>query len=349
MTDPTHDDLGTLLIETFTSREHLADPERAVAIARSSAAATRRSRGPLLLAAAAAVALVASGTTYALSRGGGQGSNETDGPHLGGQNLPMIRTNADNRAQAVREAKRILRAVPDYPGAQPSSAAELPELRQLPTSTGVPHYTVTTSRWWVAGGTSPRAVARWYAAHPARGFMSEGPPGYSSGTSAPTIYFVEFRRRGPELITPTGASIVVDSTRTAHGVGIRATVEVVWPPARPAASYVSGATSIDVQVTTTHLNPGPRSSTQHYTITDPRRITAIEDVFNGLQGSPPFVINCPAITNTVVHRVTFHSPSGDLTATGGGSCGDGLTISRDGHTIEPALAGLNRLVQALGH
>jgi hypothetical protein len=244
----------------------------------------------------------------------------------------------------VQQASRTIARVAVYPGARRTDA--VPQLEHVITWSTVPGYTVARTRWWTAAGTTPGAVARWYAAHPTAGFASEDGPGSTSGTGLPLVFFDDFRPPGEQKPSPVGIHIHVQTTATSAGVGIRVTVEVVWPPARPAASYVTDVDSIDVQVTTTRLNPHPTTSRRSYTITSADQVDAIVQVFNGLKGSPPFVLNCPAIMKTVVYRIVFHSTDGDLVARSDVGCADTVSVSRDGRTVPPGLGGLAGLEAA---
>jgi hypothetical protein len=207
-------------------------------------------------------------------------------------------------------------------------------------------YTVTRSRWWTVSGTTPTAVARWYNAHPTRGFVSQGGVGSTSGTGIPTIEFVDFQRQG-DIVTPVGVRINLETTTTAAGVGIRATVDSVWSPARAAASYAKDVTSIGVRRTTTRYGHQVHTSHDRWTITDPARVTEVVQVFNSLLGTPPMLTHCPLIRRLVEYRVVFHSSHGDLVANAHTGCGAGVSVSRNGTQLPPALADPTPLVHAL--
>ena len=98
MTQLTDDELGALLDETFTAHEHLADPDRARALA-AEPRAPRARRGPVLLAAAASVALVAGGTAYLVSPA------RRPGDHRGPGQTTACRLRATVFAPHVTEAE----------------------------------------------------------------------------------------------------------------------------------------------------------------------------------------------------------------------------------------------------
>lgn len=351
MTPLTDDDLGVLLNEAFGAHEHLADPDRARQLA-AGEGTPRSRRGPVLLAAAAAVALVAGGTSYLVAGRDGAGRpgagpfSNTANPSTPGPIEPAGVT----RPQAVAAAERAIARVPVFAGARVSNARGVPELKG-PTVTSTPRgYTVTRTRWWTVSGTTPTEVARWYAGHPARGFVSDSGRrfvGSTSGTGLPTIDFVTFHPPGTSSETRVGVGIVVETTTTSGGVGVRATVESVWSPPRAAASYAHDVTSIDVVLTTRHFGRHVHTSRHRWTITEPAPLARVVTAFNRLYGSPPFMFHCPMIVTQVEYRVVFHSPQGDLVARVSTGCGGGVQVSRDGTLLPPALAAPTPLVRAL--
>lgn len=348
MTQLTDDELGALLNDTFTAHEHLADPDRARVLATEPRRAPRSRRGPVLLATAASVALVAGGTTYLVSQGG-------DSPPIGGPSRTSSATPTGTpfhvatvtRRDARAAAKRVIARVAVFAGAHETDASGVPELDGPVTTSNPKGYTVTRSRWWTVGGATPEAVAHWYDAHPTRGFVSDGGVGSMSGTNSPTIVFVDFQRRGlGDVVTPVGVTLHLETTTTAAGVGIRATVESVWSPKRAAASYAKDVRSIDVRRTT--LRYGRVHTTHHgWTITDPTQVAEVVTVFNLLPGLPPLIFNCPMIRKTVDYRVVFHSSHGDLVANAHTGCGAGVSVSRNGTQLPPALDDPDSLIQAV--
>jgi len=63
------------------------------------------------------------------------------------------------------------------------------------------------------------------------------------------IYEVDDTQPGVDQLTGPGSSVELQTTKTSAGVGVRATVSTVWPPARPVASFVQDVSSIDVRST----------------------------------------------------------------------------------------------------
>jgi len=346
------DDLGILLTETFAAYEHLADPDRAVAI--SATPAPPSHRGRVLLAAAAAVVVVAGGTTYAGSRG--SGSTVPDAgprtPHPtttpGKPPLPPPKTDAENRAAAARAADDATADLPVFPGAHETDAAGAPGLDgQNVTISGSADYTVTRQRWWTVSGTSADTVAQWYDAHAPAGFQSEGVGGQGDGRTR--VATVDYYRPNAPRLTTTGVSIEMQSIDTPQGVEIRAVVNSVWPPARQAASYVQDVTSIDASIVKTYLDEPSRNSRRSFTVNAPAQVLKIARVFDSLEGYPTFLHSCPLIPSFTSYRVVFHTATGDVTAHYVTSvCSSGMAVRRDGAVVRPTLSGGARLVAALG-
>jgi hypothetical protein len=342
-THPTDDELADLLRDSFAAHEERADPDRAVAIAATEAA--RPGRGRVLVAAAAAVALVAGGTAYAVSRGSGPCA-PVAGPRTPtstptGDHGPSLRTNAENHALAVAMAGRVAASLPAYPGAREATVGEVPPLKVLNVVSSPERYTVTRSRFWTVPGT-PRTVAGWYASHPPAGFVSDGGPTGVGGESRPDGGWIDdvfLDQTPPRRYAPAGASILVQTTRLSDGsVGIRATVDAVWRPARPAASYVSDVRAVTVRTTvTTYGTQTPRVRHHTVRISSPDAVGALVTAYNALPGWPPFFHSCPMQQLQRTYRIVFHTASGDVSVSGPMSCYDVLTVRRDGRRVGPYL------------
>jgi hypothetical protein len=351
MTQLSDDQLEALLTETFRAHEHLADPDRAVALTRAPAPAHH---GRMLFGAAAAVAVVATGATLALAGNTDSPAGPEAGPTspgTGTPTLPPLQTNAGNRAAAVRAAERAIREVSAYPGARVSGP--VPVLAKMGVLTsGPPGHTVLRSRWWIAPGSGAQGVSHWYAGHAPQGFTSEGGVNSSSssgpGQPTVTVYAVDYDRPG-STTTQQGVSIEVETTAVPSGTAVRATVLSAWAPARPLASYVQDVTSIDVSVT--HERYGRKVHTTHrsFTVTDPAKVLAVAVAYDKLPGVTPEIHSCPMIRDVYTDRVTFHTPHGDLVAVNTSSaCGFGIQVSRDGHAVAPQLGNAPSFLSTLG-
>jgi hypothetical protein len=332
----TDDELGALLTETFTAHEHLADPDHAVAIA--SSPGSPRHLGRVLLGAAAAVALVAGGTSYAVSQGRDAGPGPSHGPiHPIGPVPPHLTTDAENEATAQHLVNEALTSLPSYPGSRPTEL--VPELRSTSAIMDIPHYTASRIGYWTADG-SASTVAGWYAAHAPAGFRVQGGLGTMNregGFDTPLIHDVYLVQPGHDLLPPRGVQLVVQTVQLATGVGIRVTAVTIWRPARPAESFVDQVTSIDVHERISHFGRKHRSSRQTWSIESPDQIRSVVTTFNRLPGWPPNPHGCLPIRVDHRYRVLFHTASGDVTVTGSISCYDDLTVLRDGHRVGPYL------------
>lgn len=349
MTRLTDEEIGDLLRDTFADHEHLADPDRAVTLA--GAAPPPSHRGRALLAAAAAVALVAGGTSYALTRAtgpAGPSAGATPSPATTGQPpLPELQTDAENRAAAVAEAERTLEQVPVHPGAKPSGP--IPRLSYIYSVSGPASHTVTRTAWWTLPGATPQDVVRWYLHHSMHGYVSDG-PGSASGTGDPTVQFTTYTARDlGGRVSPSRLDVIVESTTTPSGTGVRVSVQALWPPARPATSYVQDVSSIDVRSSRRVIGTHP-SFTQHsYTVSDPARVLRAVTAYNSLLGMTPEIHSCPLQMDTFTDRITFHTARGDVVAVNRTqTCGFGMTVHRDGRRVDPQLGDPARLFAVLG-
>ena len=161
--------------------------------------------------------------------------------------LPRLQTDAANRAAAELEAEHAMAAMPVYANARVSDQQGVPELNEHWLSQVQPvDNTVVRSSWWTVSGPTPSLVALWYAQPRPVGLPrrrhrrrpGRRGPGGSMRSTTPS--------RGTTSCLHQGRRWRLQTTRTAEGVGIRATVDSVWSPARPLASYVQDVTSIDV-------------------------------------------------------------------------------------------------------
>jgi hypothetical protein len=333
------------------THESLAEPKGEVEPARPQPCSRRR--GVLVAAAVGtAVAVIAVGASHAAH--GPQASipsGPSNKPATGGHQppLPPLQNDAANRAAAEREAEHAMATMPVYATAIVSDQQGVPELNDHWLSQVQPvDNTVVRSSWWTVSGATPSLVAQWYADHAPSGFHSDGTVGgQGDGTRwVDEVYYVE---PGHDELPPSGTMIELQTTRTAEGVGIRATVDSVWSPARPRTSYVQDVTSIDV--TSTHSRFGRHMTTtrRSFTITDPDRVLRAAVAFDALQGAGPFgPISCPAMLDSYRDRIVFHTRTGDLVAVAGASCVVTLGVSRDGRPVGPALEEPHGLFAVLG-
>jgi hypothetical protein len=261
--------------------------------------------------------------------------------------LPPPQTDALNKAKATAAAVAALAHQPTYAGA--TASGPIGAFRGQGVSGGMtPGYTVTRTGFWRVPGSDAAAIARWYADHPEQGFRSDAGESLSSSSDGTTtIYEADLSQPGNDGLPPRGVTIEVDTVRLPVGVGVRVSALSVWQPARPRASYVQDATSIDVRVAHTDYRT---SHTTHrvFTVTDPKRILDAEIAFDGLQGTGPVTVSCPLMLGVYHDTVVFHTPTGDVTMTAGGGCVDIGGVARDGKTVGPPLAFVSEVLDAVG-
>jgi hypothetical protein len=294
------------------------------------------------LTAAALVVVAAAGTSYAVSRGADPTlPSSRPAPSLPTATHPALQSDAENRALAVSLAEQVASRLTVYPGAHEVPARDVPPLRSRTVTTSPSDHTVTRSRFWTVPGT-PRGVAEWYARHPPRGFVSDGGPDGVGGESRPDGAWIDdvFLDQHPAMATaPAGAAVTVQTTLLSDGsVGVRATVDGVWRPARPAGSFVSDVRRVTVRTTVTTY-AGQRQRVRHHTstITSPDAVSALVTAYNRLPGWPPFFHSCPMRLAQRRYVIVFHTASGDVSASGPMACFDILTVRRDGRQIGPYL------------
>lgn len=346
MSRPTDDDLRDVLTETFRAHEHLADVERAVAIA--SSPGRPRHTGRALLGAAAAVVLVTAGTTYVVTKGhDGRGGTVKLGPATT-QSTSAEGVTRANRVFAERLADQTLEGLRARAGRLPGGSREV-RAEQVPALTkltsfigpGVGH-NFTRSAFFLAPGEA-HEVALWFAAHPPAGSWSDGGPtgvGGSRNADGSWSDEADFDYRLSRQTTDRASlASLVQVTPVGDGVGIRVTVFGSWRPGRPAASYVSGVTSVRVHLTDERLQRHPRTSHRTWTFTAPGGVGRIVARYNSLPGGGAVGMSCPMPLERRTYRISFTTASGPVTAVGTSFCGDLVTVRREGHTVPPTVDG----------
>jgi len=323
------DQLDTLLQETFTAHEHLADPDLAVALATRPPRRTRRVAATL--AAVTVAATVAVGTVYVATRGDsdrvvGPSTAATATESLDEQAL-QAQQNEANAAAARQQATELLKTVPVLPGATRHDQAPLSTLAEPSVSLAGP---ATSTAWWTAPGSSDEAVA-YFLAHPPEGLTSDSTSANINGSEGPEVDLLEYLVPGyPPLASPT---LLVEIAPTADGVVVRADAYVAPEAARLASSFVADVTSIDITVLK-GIDVLSRT-----TVSDPAQVDQFATEFNSLHAYGEFAHTCPApIGQPPVRRIVFHTPTGDVIAQEPPyTCSHTLTITRDRRPLDPAV------------
>jgi hypothetical protein len=330
-------DLDQLLRETFTAHEHLADADRAVALARTPG---RRSRPvAVTLAAIAVAASVVLGTAYVVSR---DGSDQILDPATTGSPTMAQTTAVPSRtptspAEAQQLALALLESIPELPEADRVDSSPVPKLAKPTTSVMPTDHTRSATTWWTSPASLDDAVS-FYLSHLPSGMELEGTDaGTSTDQDGVVIKFIQYVATDAP---PFGGPLLfIDVMSTGDGVAVRADSFVNWTPARDPDSLVAGVTSVDVSL----LRGDALVSTVAVEGSDLGRLV---DDFNALEGPASFVHGCMLITVDAPHyRLVFHTGTGVVVAdsTTSWMCKPGFTVSRDGQDLQQVLAVTNEL------
>jgi hypothetical protein len=324
-------DLDQLLRETFTAHEHLADADRAVALARTPA---RRSRAvAVTLAAIAIAASVVIGTTYVATRDdsarlAGPVTTQTATASLDEQAIKAAQ-DARNQAEAQALAVSLLDEVPVMPGAKRFDKPPVPQLAEDNMGVGGQLFDQRGRTWWTAP-VSTDAVASFFLSHQPDGLERDDQPGWSSDPNNTRAYFLTYHA---STTSPTvlGPELVIQWEAVEGGVVIRADSWVGWRPTRLASSYLNGSATSATIVTLRNSEETGRQ------VVDGDALTRLATAYDGLLGTAFGVHGCPAILNRITHRVVFHTATANLSVLETGGCDPGLEVRLDGNPLDPIL------------
>lgn len=268
-----------------------------------------RTLGPL--AAAGVVALLAGcGTVQA----GQPAVNDTKVAAVARQTPP-----ATAAQQADADAARLLASFTPPPGATRIARAPLSLLARPPEETGSADEVVREG-WWLVPG-QPAAVLAWMQAHRPAGSAASGtgaighpiggmpPPGSPPPKIAAELSYADFTLPGVPGVLINREVIAAVEADGKDRTAIGAYAEVLWLPARSAASLVPAAARI---VTITAVNGDvPAAADDHpVTITDPATVRRIAAVVNALPVEPNVVFIECGPTEGPGMQLTFRSASG---------------------------------------
>ncbi len=250
-------------------------------------------------------------------------------PGVGGQ-APNAVAAADRHAAAAADAASLLALAPVPPGAQPASSSPVAETSGAPQTPGTPDL-VDQSTWWTAPG-STALVTAWVQAHVPPGAAMVGSGSTSTRGTVTSRYVVfAFAARQP-VLTERALTAMVAPDGPAQ-VALRADAQVVWDPARSAASLVEPAMVGSITVTRRPGFPmlaGPGTTVglpahdTTVTTTNPALVHHIVTVLDGLPVDNSGVHSCPAwsglaFTMNLVARdkTTLATVSGNQAQCGG--------------------------------
>lgn len=349
MTQWTDDELSRLLADTFSSREHLADPAVAHALA-AKVARDRSRRWPAYLAAAAAVGAVVAASTFAFT---GRDTHRlatapTESPSAS-STATTGRSYAANRAAAEAESGRIIKLVPlpanaqRLPGRPPGSPGN------FNTSLGPSDRTLTKRSWWRVPGSAD-ALTKYLLGHTPPGMTrTDGVASSSDGVQYDT--YIEKPAAQPDAYLPV--SLLVQWRQVGQHTLVRADTFTAARAVRTSLSYVNTrVTAVDIQQVRPEHAPhagGPMPPVHLAEPADHNAIVRLVRTVNHLpasirpaiNGSCPFAGNPPA-SNTII----FHTTGGTIRMHFVAWCWGQVQVRRDGVRLRPTLdpGDLNRVI-----
>lgn len=336
MTEPTDEELGELLTNTFRAAESLTEP------AGVPNAETRTRRWPVVVAAAASVVLAVGITWTVASRHDSTPPVAVPVPSgTASGALGPTTTYADNLRSAEAESARLIAEVPAPDGAT--------RLRGQPKGWGCcgmslgPADGSLTKTSWYSSGLSGNEVLAYLVAHPPSGMTIQGykpgvPESAVGSTSQGTLSLTYQATSAPAAyIRPL---LLVQWKDLGAMTVVRFDTYLAARDVRGPATFVTGTVSSvevsrisDGQGMSVDAPPDARS-----TVSDADTLGTLKDLVNGSEASidPPFDSTCPP-PSSVTYGVTFHTSSGTVSFSFRPGCWDQIQVSRDGQPITPTL------------
>ncbi|MCW2772504.1 MAG: hypothetical protein JWN91_830 [Nocardioides sp.] len=331
----TDDQLETLLRDTFTSREPLADPDVARRMARSVGAPARR--WPAYVAAAAAVLVVALVGAF-LAHG-----HDAQEPPVVDPTPPPATTATyqENRALAAAESARVVELVP-----LPESATRLPRKPAGWPGRGMisspADASLAETAWWSVP-VDAGSLETYLTAHEPGGMHREEGFGSSSDLEGHVVRYLSYaqdRSTTPDAYQPV--SLLVQWMADGDHTLVRADTSTAARDVRTPETYVDGeVTAVDIDRVVPHPPDNQRLPPVHLTAPDDSAdIARLVDAVNGLPASikPAFVASCPYPGDPRPFvTLTFHTAAGTVVAHLETACWGQVEIRRDGQPVRPTL------------
>lgn len=265
------------------------------------------------------------------------------------------RTTASHRRSAVRDAMRLLAGVTPPSGALVlERRSAIGVQRRIPLITSVFASALDFERWSVAG--SPDAVLSYVVSHLAPGSKLVGTG--SSGPNPVTRSVIRSWAPGKGVLDTRFLRIEVTG-RPSGGALLSAESQSQWVIVRPARERVPAAAT-EVQITDGLPGHPPRLSR---TVTAPRTVKRLVDLFNSLGVVQPGSINCPGETVEPVVRVVFRGANARALASAtvdagadfswpdsvpGWACFS-ITFAAEGHRYDPLTGNVISPIDRLLH
>lgn len=346
MTQWTDDELSRLLAETFTSREHLADPAVARSLAATVTHGKRPRRWPAYLAAAAAVGAVVAASTFVFTAPGAHllvRGPTTSPTASSGRSYPA------NRAAAGAESARVVELVPLPAEAVRLSARPSGWPGNYGTSLGPSDPSLTRTSWWRVPAAAD-VISAYLLSHTPPGMRLQGGiGGGSDGIHYDT--YVEKPAPQPDAYLPV--SLLVQWRQAGHHTLVRADTFTAARAVRTAPSYVRGrVTAVDIQ----QIRPGhgqrtggPLPPVHLAEPADHNAISRLVRTVNHLRASirPAFNGSCPFPGNPPPsNTITFHTTTGTIRMHFMPWCWGQVQVRRNGVVVGPNLDpdDLNRVI-----
>lgn len=259
---------------------------------------------------------------------------------------PARLTLAENKADAVRAAKRALRTMPMPSGSRRLRHSPVPDLAHQNEGIGPSDPRLQQKAWWTVplAGTT---FLEWLRHHHPDGMRLQG--GADGGTiesGGRIVHTAEYD--GRSTAAHTGVVLLLEYQSTATGTAIRGSTWVSARRPRPASTHVEDVISVDVswEARETMGRHRVKSRTRHLDSTAPadrRPIARLVKVVNDLVGSPvpPPMGSCPMLLVAAVDKVTFEM-GGDtgphtLTFRLEPGCFGQVSVNRDGARLSVTL------------
>lgn len=247
------------------------------------------------------------------------------------------------RQEALREAEHVLASVPVPDGAHRVRAGEVPPLARQTTFLGGPNKAVTRSGFWQVPAEA-KELADWYTVNPPIEMNTEGGPhGVGGSRNSDGSWSDDVFYDGLPDGKASHSSVLVQVTPVAGRAGVRITVYSNWQPARHERTLAPrDATAARIVVT----HDGHRRVT---TISKAEELSRLVRTYNSLPGTHALGHSCPMSVHTTSYRLTFVSPTREISALLVDSCDSAWLVRADGKPLRPALEndGLTELLDDL--
>ena len=316
--------------DTFRDHENLADPDRALAVALTTAPARRR-RWPVIWSAAAAVALVVGGTVVRRHSALTARRVHRLVPHSADSPTPpgLGATDEENIAATRAQAAWILHAVPMPDGAEewhepPTAVLGEPGLGTCPSDS-------TLRPDDLVDGAAVRQRVRGLGRSP-------GPDRSSCGSEQGQVREHRALRRllGADTAAFTTPTLAVNYIDRGDGTEVRLDTFISARYGR--STFIPTATHVTIRRTRESSDLGTDAVTTRQ-LSDPEEVAQVVALANRLPGVPSgdCVHSCPPVSGGI-YTLRFLGPAGAIVLRATEDfCGIGATLRENGTFVDPLL------------